>query len=479
MHHHHSTPWSARSRRRPQRHQRLGGAVALLQCTLGFPTAFAGGSACEPVWDLGIGQPGLNLPVHALATFSVGGSEALYVGGMFTTAGGMPASRIARWDGHAWSPLGLGISAPAGVPVVRALWADQDGQLGEPALYVGGGFPLAGGVSVNGVARWNGEAWSAVGAGPLFDVYDLIVHDTGDGPALYAATTIPTGQFAGIWRFDGTIWAIVGGGLRNFGGPGSVRALEEFDDGNGLRLHAGGIFTEAAGGQALYIARLEGDAWTQVGGGVNEPVFAMTTFDDGRGTALYIGGTFLDVGLPRGIHAVNAARWNGQRWSNLGNDDFLEYFGINEGFAAFDDGSGAGTALYIGGQDVFGHPLHRWTGAPEWETVPIAVVGAIRRMAVLNEAAGPALYVAGTMTQVDGQPVGFIFRRPACAAEETPADLDGDGAVNGIDLALLLGQWTGAASYAPCPPQAPADLNSDCQINGVDLALLLGAWTGG
>lgn len=57
-----------------------------------------------------------------------------------------------------------------------------------------------------------------------------------------------------------------------------------------------------------------------------------------------------------------------------------------------------------------------------------------------------------------------------------PADLSGDGIVSGFDLALLLGAWTGAASYDPCAPALPADLNLDCKVNGVDLALLLGDW---
>jgi hypothetical protein len=57
-----------------------------------------------------------------------------------------------------------------------------------------------------------------------------------------------------------------------------------------------------------------------------------------------------------------------------------------------------------------------------------------------------------------------------------PADLNGDGIVNGFDLALLLGAWTGAATYAPCAPALPADLNLDCKINGLDLATLLGDW---
>jgi hypothetical protein len=57
-----------------------------------------------------------------------------------------------------------------------------------------------------------------------------------------------------------------------------------------------------------------------------------------------------------------------------------------------------------------------------------------------------------------------------------PADLNGSGTVNGFDLAILLGDWTGAASYVPCPPHEQADLNQDCKVNGFDLALLLGAW---
>lgn len=57
-----------------------------------------------------------------------------------------------------------------------------------------------------------------------------------------------------------------------------------------------------------------------------------------------------------------------------------------------------------------------------------------------------------------------------------PADLNGDGDVDGFDLAILLGQWTGGTAYVPCPPHESADLNADCRVNGFDLALLLGAW---
>lgn len=51
-----------------------------------------------------------------------------------------------------------------------------------------------------------------------------------------------------------------------------------------------------------------------------------------------------------------------------------------------------------------------------------------------------------------------------------PADIDGDGQVNGVDLSALLAAW-GASGGS-------ADVNGDGQVNGVDLSQLLAAWTG-
>ena len=47
-------------------------------------------------------------------------------------------------------------------------------------------------------------------------------------------------------------------------------------------------------------------------------------------------------------------------------------------------------------------------------------------------------------------------------------DLDGDGDVDGADLAALLGDWGAGASAA--------DFNNDGNVDGADLATLLGAW---
>lgn len=52
--------------------------------------------------------------------------------------------------------------------------------------------------------------------------------------------------------------------------------------------------------------------------------------------------------------------------------------------------------------------------------------------------------------------------------EYAPADLNGDGTVDGADLGTLLGAW-GGASFA--------DLDGSGLVDGADLGILLGAWS--
>ena len=65
----------------------------------------------------------------------------LYIGGKFTTAGGVSANNIARWDGASWVPLGSGMTQFSvwWVPCVNALATDEGGH-----LFVGGRFYYAG-----------------------------------------------------------------------------------------------------------------------------------------------------------------------------------------------------------------------------------------------------------------------------------------------------------------------------------------------
>ncbi len=49
-----------------------------------------------------------------------------------------------------------------------------------------------------------------------------------------------------------------------------------------------------------------------------------------------------------------------------------------------------------------------------------------------------------------------------------PADINGDGVVNGIDLAIVLGAWDTS--------NPTADINNDGFVDGIDLAIVLAAW---
>ena len=66
----------------------------------------------------------------------------LYAGGYFTTAGGVTANFIAKWDGSSWSALGSGMN----------YWVSALAVSGTN-LYAGGLFTTAGGVEATPFPR--------------------------------------------------------------------------------------------------------------------------------------------------------------------------------------------------------------------------------------------------------------------------------------------------------------------------------------
>ena len=100
--------------------------------------------------------------VYALA---VVGNEVV-VGGEFTSAGGVSANRVARFNTqtNTWSSLGTGSSN--GVSGIGLVYVNALAVVGNE-VFVGGRFTSAGGVSANGVARFNPQTntWSSLGTG--------------------------------------------------------------------------------------------------------------------------------------------------------------------------------------------------------------------------------------------------------------------------------------------------------------------------
>jgi hypothetical protein len=389
---------------------------------------FVARAQCEPAWEsVGGGVQG---DVWSMVVFDDGTGPALYAGGQFRTAGGVPAESVARWDGTAWSAVGGGITGGSLTRVyVLAVFDDGRG----PALYAGGDFDLAGGTQANNVARWDGTAWSPLGDGLSRStggvVYDAVVFDDGNGPALYVSGSFDTAgsvSARNIARWDGTAWAEVGGGVSHH-----LAAMEVFDDGSGPLLVAGGTFGTAGSVPAPWVAVWDGVAWAPpVGGGPNAHpgIGAMRIVDDGTGPELYIGGAFTMAG---GVSARRVARWDGAAWAGVGDGVDDKVYALH----MFDDG--AGTALYIGGMfsrargssadHVARLDGNRWMpvgggmNAPVWDFV------------VFDDGTGPALYAGGAFWLAGGFPAMGITRL-TCAPPRCAADCDQSTGAGVLDI---------------------------------------------
>ena len=71
----------------------------------------------------------------------------LYTGGSFTNAGNKIRKFLTRWNGVSWDSIAFTTSNC----FVNAM-LEYNGE-----LYVGGGFPIAGGIQVNNIARFDGS----------------------------------------------------------------------------------------------------------------------------------------------------------------------------------------------------------------------------------------------------------------------------------------------------------------------------------
>lgn len=189
----------------PQARRLIAAGDFVLPTALGLARDIAQFEGAAGTWSpLGAGSftgqvdPAMPVQVLALALFDEDGAgpmaPALYAGGNFLQwTDGMnvlPCRGIARWDGSAWSALTpnlnppVGCSPPLASPVVRALVSfDPDGPAGpmRASLFVGGHFTEPGG-GTQGIGRWDGVGWHALGSGLSFEPHTIC----NDSPAAYA-----------------------------------------------------------------------------------------------------------------------------------------------------------------------------------------------------------------------------------------------------------------------------------------------------
>ncbi len=342
-------------------------------------------------WDTIFSSSGINAPVSAIAV----SGNYVYIGGEFTSVGGIIANHIARWDSNTntWSAL-------TEVVVVDGNPVSFNGVNGNVLaiavsgsdVYVGGAFTQAGSVMARNVAKWNGTSWSVLGSGLVngvsvnaraiavsgSEVYvggDLSEADGGpeDGGVLAARIA--------KWNSSTNTWSALGGGVN-----GTVFAIAV----SGSDVYVGGNFSQAGSNTASRIARWSSttNTWSPLGTGANNGVIGSVRAIGVSGSLVYVGGLFTTAG---GASANNVAVWNGSSWSELGTgiegDDTITP--VVNAIAV------SGSNVYVGGTfatagGVSASNVAKWDGST-WSALRGGVNGNVRAMAVRQS----AVYVSG------------------------------------------------------------------------------------
>jgi len=269
----------------------------------------------------------------------------LYAGGHIFEMGGVQSEGIAKWNGDSWEAVGGGLNGyAAGMAVIDGL------------LYVGGSFNAAGGIAANGIAVWDGDQWQTIGDFPntwggsnWMTVGPILKYEN----QLYVAGLFPEGNGIShsIARWNGLEWLEVGEGIQGLNTWVNSMVIYEGE------LHVGGYFFQADGNPGSGIMKWNGSIWSQVGGGVNSgaQITDLIVYEG----YLYASGNFSSIA---DVPADRIAKWNGQQWCGLGS----EFNNTINKMVVFEDELYVACGTEVDGTEV--NYLTIWTGGDHVDT---------------------------------------------------------------------------------------------------------------
>jgi hypothetical protein len=290
----------------------------------------------------------------------------LIVGGTFDRAGDVPAQNIARWDGTAWHAMGAGI--PAGVTAL--------GVYGQELVVAYESSP-------DNLAAWDGQAWRNLTAAP-FTARELIEHE---GDLVGLSITL----YGGI----SAIMCLAGPCSHSYSIPGPVNGISTLGLHQG-QLVAGVAYTKGYGYEPDFaVTRFDGANWNVLGfwPGLNAPVRLVTVGED------LVGGT-------RG-GLISVMHWTGGAWVPYG----------PAVTASVLDLAAEGNDLYCGEWDPLlnGMRVSRLSGGAWQELGPCLGDTGVRIFAY-----GGTVVATGTATVVDGDTLNRVGIWQGDAARLTP-----------------------------------------------------------
>ncbi|MCK5940824.1 MAG: hypothetical protein KAI24_02545 [Planctomycetes bacterium] len=381
---------------------------------------------------------GVNAPVTMLLGLPNG---QLLVGGDFSQAGGVPAQRVALFDGTNWQPLGPGLSAPA-QPFLQGLMSEavllQNGD-----LVVCGAFTHAAAVQVNGVARWDGTQWQPLGTGlngPLGPRGSAVVQlPNGDVIVGGRFSSAGGGPAANLARWNGSNWSAV-----SSSGPNNV--VESLAVTANGRLIVGGSFQFVGGILAPYVAAWDGTNWSALGGGLASTVHALAALPSGD---VYAGTLHNNLPGP-----FTLQRFDGNSWLPCGSGAAV----LRRVFAITATANGD---IYCGGMfDGYGPygpdaaNVARWRqSSGTWSALGLG--GPDAAIQAIATAADGSLVIGGSFSALAGTPTQRVARR-----DHTGWHPLGAGCNGGVLATLVLDNGdvvVGGAFSSPAPAIARFD----------------------
>jgi hypothetical protein len=356
---------------------------------------------------------GVNGSADALAL----SGDTLFVGGNFTFSGSSPMNRVARYiiSANKWERLwsGAGLNSE-----VRALFVSGSD------VYVGGIFSQAGDVSASRVARFNTQTrtWNPLGSGVNGDVYSQAGGNSANNVARFNTQS-------STWHRLGT--------FASNGVTGEVRALAVL----GRWVFVGGSFGQAAGSLTVnHIARFDtqSETWSAmgtgggvgVGGVAGAAVNALAV----SGSSVYAGGSFSRVneGASSPLTTNNVARYDTltNAWSALGTSPNVGVGGQVHALAI------SGDWLYAGGQftTAGGNAANRIArfnlASPAWSSLGTGTNNGVNSTVFAIAASGDNVFVGGNFSSAGT--VSPTYRLARFNTTSSTWSIVGVGSGNGV-----------------------------------------------